>query len=143
MGDHSAVTTVEADADAVYAYLADVSHLPDYFPMMTAAEKVPGEDAVRTTAVLAPEEDGRPEGEGERTVHGEAWFRTHDEERRIEWGSEGSSDYHGEIRVEPDADGCRISLLIHSPSDHEGIDEGMGRSLDSIVAKVGPTGDGA
>jgi hypothetical protein len=32
MGDHSAVTTVEADADAVYAYLADVSHLPTTSP---------------------------------------------------------------------------------------------------------------
>ena len=143
MGDHTAAATVEAEPDAVYSYLADVSHLPDYFPMMTAAEKVPGEDAVRTTAVLEPEEDGRDEDEGERTVHGEAWFRTSDDERRIEWGSEGSSDYHGEIRVEPDGAGSRISLLVHTHEDHEGIDESLGRSLDSIVTKVGPAGDGA
>lgn len=143
MADHTAQTTVQADPDAVYEYLADVSHLPEYFPMMTAAEKVPGEDAVRTTAVLDPEERGEPQGSGEQEVHGEAWFRTDDDARRIEWGSEGSSDYHGEIRVEPAEDGTRISLLIHSEQDHDGIDEGLERSLDAITTKVGPAGDGA
>ena len=137
MADHSAETIVGADPDAVFDYLADVSHLPEYFPMMTAAEKVPGEDAVRTTAVLTPEVDGEPRGEGDRTVHGEAWFRTDADARRIAWGSEGSSDYHGEIRVEADGEGSRISLLIHSEQDHDGIDEGLEQSLAAIVDQVG------
>lgn len=137
MADHTAETTVGADPDAVYDYLADVSHLPEYFPMMTAAEKVPGEDAVRTTAVLDPEEDGRPAGEGEREVHGEAWWRTDAEARRIEWGSEGESTYHGSIRVEADGEGSRITLLISAPHDHDGIDEGLEESLAAIVSTVG------
>ena len=135
--DHTAETIVGADPDAVYNYLADVSHLPDYFPMMTSAEKVPGEDAVRTTAVLSPEVDGESGDGGDRTVHGEAWFRTDADARLIEWGSEGPSDYHGEIRVGADGEGSRISLLIHSAQDHDGIDEGLEQSLAAIVDKVG------
>ena len=122
MADHTAERTVEAAPDAVYDYLADVSHLPEYFPMMTAAEKVPGEDAVRTTAVLDHEERGEPQGSGEQEVHGEAWFRTDDAARSIRWGSEGSSGYHGEITVEEDGAGSRVRLLIATEHDHDGID---------------------
>jgi carbon monoxide dehydrogenase subunit G len=143
MADHRAQTSVAADPDAVYAYLSDVHHLPEYFPMMTSAEPVPGEDAVRTTAVLQPEEADVPPEQGPQEVQGEAWFRTHDADRRIEWGSEGPSDYRGELRVEPEGDGARISLLIHAPHDHDGIDESLERSLDAIATAVGPAGDGA
>lgn len=143
MADHTAQTTVDADPGAVYEYLADVSHLPDYFPMITRAEPVTGEDAVRTTAVLQPEEQGEPAGAEPKEVHGEVWFRCHDDERRIEWGSEGRSSYHGELRVEAAGDGSRIRLLIHSEHEHDGIDESIGRSLDSIATQVGPAGDGA
>jgi carbon monoxide dehydrogenase subunit G len=143
MADHSAKTTVQADPDDVYDYLADVGNLPDYFPMMTSAEQVPGEDAVRTTAVLEPEATGRQPGSGEREVEGEAWFVARDDERRIEWGRKGSSDYRGELRVEPEGAGSRVSLLIHSEQDHDGIDESLARSLDSIATRLGPSGQGA
>lgn len=142
MPDHEASATVAADPDAVFGYLADVHHLPEYFPMMTSAEPVPGEDAVRTTAVLQPEESDAPAGSGEQVVHGEAWFRADEDDRSLEWGSEGPSDYRGELRVDPDGDGSRISLRIHTPEAHDGVDESLQRSLDSIVAAVGPTGEG-
>ncbi|WP_336922508.1 SRPBCC family protein [Aquipuribacter sp. SD81] len=146
MSDHEASRRLDADPDAVYAYLSDVRHLPEYFPQMTAAEQVPGEDAVRTTAVLEPDEAGLPDQDGPREVHGEAWFRTDDDARRVRWGSEGASDYAGDLVVTPDDGGARVEIRLHAPAHHaaeESVDEALERALDAIATAAGPAGDGA
>ena len=94
---HEHTHHVAADADKVYAALADVSNLPHYVPQMTSAKPHDG-DKVTVEARY----DGH-------TQHGEAWFKTDDEQRKIEWGAEGS-DYHGWLQVEPDEDGSRLML---------------------------------
>jgi uncharacterized protein YndB with AHSA1/START domain len=43
MGDFQASTTVDADANALFDYLSQVSNLPRYFARMTSAE--PGDGA--------------------------------------------------------------------------------------------------
>ena len=74
---HEHTHHVAADADKVYAALADVRNLPHYVPQMTKA-KVHDGDKVTVEARY----DGH-------TQHGEGWFKTDDAKRRIEWGSEG------------------------------------------------------
>lgn len=73
MTDFEHATDVQAGADALFDYLADVSNLPEYFDRMTSAAPAEGE-AVHTTALIDPD------GEGERKVEGEAWFRVDDGE---------------------------------------------------------------
>ena len=86
---HEHTHHVAADADKVYAALADVSNLPHYVPQMTRADLHDG-DKVTVEARY----DGH-------TQHGEAWFRTDDAKRRIEWGAAGS-EYNGWLQVDPD-----------------------------------------
>ena len=45
------------------------------------------------------------------TQHGEAWFRTEDAAKRVEWGAEGQP-YNGWMQVEPDDDGSRLTVHV-------------------------------
>ena len=76
--------TVTSSPERTFDYLSDVGNLPRYMDSMTSAERT-GPEEVHVTAVVP---DRGPE-------EGEAWFRTDPATRRVEWGSEGSSDYHG------------------------------------------------
>ena len=116
--EHEHTQHVAANADSVFAALADVGNLPRYVPQVTAAERT-GEDTVRVQA--------RYEG---HTQEGEAWFRTDDGERRIEWGSP-HGEYHGWIQIDPDGDGSRLTLFLDTAHGDAPDSEVMG-TLDAI-----------
>jgi len=115
---HEHTHHVAADADKVYAALADVRNLPHYVPQMTKAEPHDG-DKVTVEA--------RYQG---HTQHGEGWFKTDDAQRRIEWGAEGS-DYHGWLQVDPDDEGSRLTLYVATVHGDAPDPEVMG-TLDAI-----------
>ena len=110
--------TVAARPELAWEYLSDVGNLPEYMDSMTSAEPA-GRDAVHVTAETP---GGRQEGE--------AWFRTEDAARRLEWGSEGASDYHGWLTVVPAGAGCLVSLGIDM--DREDEDDSIGRTLANV-----------
>lgn len=114
---------VDAPADRLFDYLSDVSHLPEYFDSMTDAHRTDG-DAVAVTAEVP--------GGGHQ--EGEAWFRVDDERRRIEWGSEGESDYHGWLEVDDRGDTSQVRVGIHAV--HDDVEDGLDRTLGNIKAKV-------
>jgi uncharacterized protein YndB with AHSA1/START domain len=116
--EHEHTQHVAAPPDRVFAALADVSNLPRYVPQVTAAERVEGEK-VRVQA--------RYEG---HTQSGEAWFRTDESGRRIEWGSP-ESEYRGWIQVDPEADGSRLTLFLATSHGDAPDSEVMG-TLDAI-----------
>jgi Polyketide cyclase / dehydrase and lipid transport len=116
--EHEHTEHVAAAPDRVFARLADVANLPRYVPQLIAAERLEG-DQVHIEA--------RYEG---HTQRGEAWFRTDDARRRIEWGSPGS-DYHGWLEVDPDADGSRLTLFLATAHGDAPDHEVMG-TLDAI-----------
>jgi hypothetical protein len=64
------------------------------------------------------------------TLRGEAWFRTDEAARRIEWGSP-QSDYHGWLEASPDGDGSRLTLFLATVRGHAPDSEVMG-TLDAI-----------
>lgn len=112
MADFTGSTHVDRDDRALFDYLSDVSHLPDYFAKMTHAK--PGDGAeVHTRAAM-------PDGQ---EVEGDAWFRVDESARRIEWGSEGPSGYHGHLAVSGDGDGSRVEVHISTERVPEGRDE--------------------
>jgi len=115
---HEHTHHVAADADKVYAALADVSNLPHYVPQLTRADLHDG-DKVTVEARY----DGH-------TQKGEAWFRTDDAKRRIEWGAEGSA-YNGWIQVDEDEDGSRLTLYVATVRGDAPDPEVMG-TLDAI-----------
>lgn len=129
MADFEQTTEVDASAEALFDYLSDVRHLPAYFDGMTSAEPAAGE-AVRTTARIDPD------GEGEREVEGEAWFRVDEDEQTLAWGSEGPNDYRGELEVSGSGDGSTVTVRLHTvhagADAHDGIDEGLRTSLANV-----------
>ncbi len=125
MGDYEQSTTVTSDPEALFAYLSDVSNLPDYFAAMKSAEPVDG-DAVHTVA----EVDGT-----ER--EGEAWFTADDEARTIRWGSEGTNHYSGELSVEGADGGSQVTVRLHTDHvDSPEIDSGLRETLAHIKRNV-------
>jgi uncharacterized membrane protein len=125
MADFELTQQVDAPAAALFDYLSDVGNLPHYFAAMTSAEPAGGE-AVHTTA----EVDGV-----ER--EGEAWFRVDDGSHRIEWGSEGESDYHGSLEVSGDEARSSVTVSLHAEhGDRDNVEQGLAETLTNIKQQV-------
>lgn len=125
MNDYERTATVNASADALFAYLSDVDNLPDYFERMTAAEPGEGEE-VHTKARIDID------GQGEQEVEGEAWFKVDEEGKRIQWGSEGPNNYSGELEVSEDGQSSQVAVRLHTEMDEQAIEGDLQRTLDNI-----------
>jgi len=115
---HEHTDFVAASPDTVFSILADVGNLPRYVPQLTAVERVDG-----AKVKVAARYSGH-------TQEGEAWFRSDEAERRIEWGSPGS-DYHGWLQVSPEGHGSRLTLFLATVRGDAPDSEVMG-TLDAI-----------
>lgn len=130
MGDYEHTATVSADPDALFRYLADVHHLPDYFAAMREAEPT-GEhpDGAEEVHVVAEVEGTRREGD--------AWMAVDDGQRTLRWGSEGPNGYHGELQVSPASSGAEVAVRLHTErADGPGIRAGLEQTLASIKQAV-------
>lgn len=116
--EHEHTEFVAAEPQRVFSALADIANLPRYVPQLTGAERLDG-DKVRIKA--------RYEG---HTQEGEAWFRTDEGERRIEWGAP-ESEYRGSIQVSPEGEGSRLTLFLATAHGDAPDSEVMG-TLDAI-----------
>lgn len=116
--EHEHTQHIAAAPDQVFAVLSDVSRLPEFVPQMTGAHAAEGDNVVV---------DARYEG---HTQHGEGWFRSDPESRRVEWGSRSSS-YHGWMQVDPDGEGSRLTLFLATAHGDAPDSEVMG-TLDAI-----------
>jgi uncharacterized membrane protein len=123
MGDFQASMTINVSEQALFDYLSQIANLPKYFARVTEAEPADG-DAVRTAARL-------PDGQ---EVRGEAWFRTDADTRRIEWGSEGSNDYHGSLTVRATG-GTEVAVQLHTTRVPDGDSE-VQRALEETLANI-------
>lgn len=125
MADFTGTTTVDAPERALFDFLSDVRNLPRYFAFLTSAEPGEGEE-VHTTATLS---DGTK-------VEGSAWFRVDEAQRRIEWGAEGESEYHGHLVVRSSDDiGSEVEVHIHSNRLEAGNDEAQ-VGIDHTLAQI-------
>jgi Polyketide cyclase / dehydrase and lipid transport len=134
MGTYEHSTGVAADPDELFAYLADVHNLPDYFAAMEEAEPageaegdVPDDSiAVHTVADV----------DGTRR-EGEAWFTTDPDTRTLRWGSEGPSHYGGELQVDADGENATVTVRLHTEhGEGERIQEGLETTLAQIKQNV-------
>jgi hypothetical protein len=135
MGTYEGSTGVTADPDELFAYLADVHNLPDYFASMREAEpagEAEGDAPDDSIAVhtVADVDGTRREGE--------AWFTTDADARTLRWGSEGPSHYGGELRVDADGDvASTVTVRLHTEHvEGERIQEGLESTLAQIKENV-------
>lgn len=125
MATYQQSTDVNAGADALFAYLSDVSNLPKYFDRMTSAQPAEGE-AVHTTANLNGQE-----------FEGEAWFRVDDGGKTISWGSEGPSNYSGELEVSGEGGSSKVDVRLNTERvESDEINDGLRTSLANIKRLV-------
>ena len=128
MSDYSGTTHVSLAPAALFDYLSDISNLPRYFARMTSAQKGDG-DEVLTTAKM-------PDG---TEVEGRAYFRVDTSAQRLEWGSEGPSEYSGSLDVAADGDGSTVSVTLNTSRTHEGdpeVQQGIDETLASIRSQA-------
>ena len=120
--------TVTSSPDRTFDYVSDVGNLPRYMDSMTSAE-LTGPEEVHVTAEV-PDQG---------TEEGEAWFRTDPATRRVEWGSESGSDYHGWLQVDgdPGTGGSLVRLGLQMA--HEDVDDSIGRTLETLRSQVDAT----
>jgi len=129
MGDYEQSRDVNAPAQALFDYLADIRNMPRYFSSMTSAESAGGE-AVHVTAVV----DGK-----ER--EGEAWLKVDSDGKHLDWGSEGPNNYHGSLDVTGDGAASRVSVALHTDNvEDQRIDQGLTETLDQVqrLVEAGP-----
>lgn len=108
---------VAAAPDRVFAALAEPDNLVRLVPQLTKIDPQEG-DRVAVEA--------RYEG---RTQHGEAYLRTDESARKLEWGTERG--YSGWMSIEPDGDGSMLTLGLQTTHvDH--ADHDVGATLDAI-----------
>jgi hypothetical protein len=127
MAEYERSATMHAAPGAVYDYLAEPGHLPEYVATMVQAERSnPGHLHV------AADVDGRHE-------EGEASFRPDPAARRLEWGGD-KPDYRGWMQV-ADEDGSgssRLTIHLSTRDDADGaeIEEAIGQTLANIERAV-------
>lgn len=102
MRDFEGSALIETSADRLFNYLADVRHLPDYFPRVMSTKPGDGEDL---TIVFDLDGD---------THEAEAWFRHDPAYRRLQWGVP-ESGYQGWLVVAPDTGGARLVVSVQVP----------------------------
>jgi carbon monoxide dehydrogenase subunit G len=117
---------VNASPDAVFAYLSDIDHLTDYIPDMVLA-RAEGE-----RLRVAADVQGRHE-------EGSAWLRADPDERRIDWGGEGTADYGGSIKVTASPPGSMVTIYLSTSrtSDEAEIRAHLSKALANIKGQVG------
>lgn len=116
--EHRHTQHVAASPDRVFCALANVKNLPRYVPQLTSVQPAEGD----TISIEA-----RYEG---HTQQGEAWFRSDEGSRRIEWGAPGT-DYQGSIEISQDGDGSMLTLSLTTSRGEVPDAELMG-TLDAL-----------
>ncbi len=129
--------TVAAPANSIFDFISDVRNVPQYLPTVKNAQPQAGE-RIRTQGQV-----------GDREYDSDGNFRVHEQERRLEWGSDGENDYSGWLEVQSVGElRSQVKVHIHysprpeilqrmvehSPnhSFESVMDEGISRTLESI-----------
>lgn len=129
--------SVNAPADSIFEYLADVRNVPEYLPTVKSAQPQSGE-RIRTQGQA-----------GERTYDADGHFRVDHDRHRLEWGSDGENDYNGWLEVQGQGDSqSQVRVHVHySPrpeikqkmeeqsqghSFESAMNEGVQKTLESI-----------
>ena len=104
MSDFEVVTRMPISPERLFGYLADVRHLPDYFPKALHATGGANEEVSVTLDV-----DGV-------ACEVAAWVRADARTRRLQWGVPGYG-YQGWLSVSPEPAGCELVVHVQAPDD--------------------------
>ncbi len=124
---------MDASADAVTDFVADIKNMPKYMPTTKKAEDA-GEHRVRVAGG----------GDGFQ-YDSEGYLRRNKDDGHLEWGSDEKT-YRGSMEIDPDGDGSNVTIkLVFSGDKYKDIpadrvNEGLRTALESIKNHVEGTG---
>jgi uncharacterized membrane protein len=123
MPDYTDRIEVSAPADEVFRFVSDVENLPRYLNTVHAAH-AQGEERVEV------------EGEANhKPYHADGWFKVDEGARTLRWGSDGESDYSGEMRVAGHGHGSEVTCTLRfqpKPSQAKAMEATQG-SADAAI----------
>lgn len=147
MAEYEQNQQVDAPAEEVFAWLADIAHLPEYLPpVVQASTEGPSEgdnpgQKLRTTLQHPTQDQG--------TFVAEGYVSVDEAARRMEWGAESGRDYSGWLTV-TDAEGGSSEVTVHlslgprsaeadiptGPDGADPLQEGISATLESIRRQI-------
>jgi uncharacterized protein YndB with AHSA1/START domain len=136
MSEYQNSIVIQAHPDKVFDFVADINNLPSYLPTVHNAS-------------LVSQERIRVQGEaGGHKYDDEGYFRADQETRKLEWGSDGESDYSGWLKVDQGEEPSAARITVHiafamSPEQQQKfaasggnrdamMQEGISKTLQSI-----------
>lgn len=125
MSHYTSEIKVEADPDAVFAYVKDPENMPKYLPTVHGAH----DQGAGRVAV-----DGEAAG---HDYHSDGWFRVDDGARTMSWGSDGENKYSGRLSVRPHENHSHVQVQLDfepKPGQEEAFEAQSG-SRDETVQK--------
>ena len=122
--EHESSMTIPVAPDRLCAAISEVGNLSRLIPPLRSVRRTDSDHV----AV-----DAEYEGHDQ---HGEAWFRTDADARRVEWGSD-AHPYRGWMQVEPDGEGSKLTLHL-STAHVSDIKDYVASTFESIRSHVKP-----
>ncbi|HWQ56190.1 MAG TPA: SRPBCC family protein [Bryobacteraceae bacterium] len=121
--DTIAIRSAPAD---VFRFLSSVSNIPSYAPVIREARLEAGDHLV---ALAEPAKQ-------QREING--YFRVSHETRSIEWGTDGTPNYHGRLEVR-DSGGGETELSVElsiERQDEQRVRQTLRQALESIKRQL-------
>ena len=134
MPTYTANQIIQAPANEVFAFVSDISRMPDYLP---------------TVHQSRPQGHNRVEIEGNAAGHeykSDGWFEADESNQTMRWGSDGENDYSGHLEVQNRGEESFVTVTLNFNPPAEmteefqrrmgsrdaAIQEGLQNSLQSI-----------
>jgi hypothetical protein len=152
-GTYEDSTTVSASPQEVFAFVSDVSHLPDYLPPIKDAGERPLAEGTETDPDVQDATGVHLVGEvtGQQ-FENDGWFLADGSARTLRWGAQTDRTYSGRLEVTEDGEGA--SLLVHlefgpggpddemqrQSGDRDLVHEALAATLQSVKQQVEGTG---
>jgi uncharacterized protein YndB with AHSA1/START domain len=123
MSEFVAKIEIDAPADEVFAYVTDISRMPEYMPTLHKATSA-GDNRIR----MQGEADGHP-------YDAEGWFQTHELERTMLWGSDGQNRYTGHLEVMSQGESSILTVTLNFEAS-SGMDKDFQKLMEQRKSAI-------
>ena len=122
MHEYKGMIDIKASPEQVFRFLSSVGNIRDFLPHIKEA-RLDEESHVFAVGEI-----------GGRRYEFDGYFRVTPENKRIDWGSDGTPPYRGWLEVREAGDAARLE--VHLFMDVERPDQSAERALDDVLLTI-------